>query len=325
MSIRHVTATWAEMVKLSHSVFALPFAVTAAFLAGRELPAGRPAWGQLALVVLCMVAARSVAMTFNRIVDADVDARNPRTMTRPIPAGRIGLPAAWTCFALAAAGFLLGCAGFAVCYDNFWPIGLAVPVLAYLCGYSLCKWFTRWSHFYLGSAIALSPLAAWLAVHPASVGWPAVILTAAVTLWIGGFDIIYACQDVAFDRAEGLHSLPARLGVAPSLTIARLAHGGTVFLLAALGHVAALGWLYWSGVAVVAVLLFVENAMVGADDLSRVNVAFFTLNGMVSLALGAVSVIDVLLGLSPPGFRAWLPPVAVLGGHLQTWIAGAGS
>jgi len=291
--------TWGEMVRFSHSVFALPFAVMAAFLAGRQLPRGRPYMGQLLLIVLCMVLARSVAMTFNRIADRDIDARNPRTQNRPLQTGRISLSAAWQFAALAAGGFGVCCAAFGVFYSNPWPLLLALPVLVYLCGYSYTKRFTSWSHFVLGSAIAVSPVAAWLAVHPASLGWPAVILMAGVTLWIGGFDIIYACQDMDIDRRDGLHSLPALLGPAAALWIARCAHAGTIVLLLMLGVVTGMGWLYLAGVAAVAVLLLVENLLVRADDFSRVNLAFFTVNGVVSLVLGAVAVIDVLLGLGP--------------------------
>ena len=301
MSVVSTTKTWGEMVKLSHSLFALPFAIIAAFLAGRELEAGRPAWVQLVLLVLCMVAARSVAMTFNRIVDADLDARNPRTSKRPIPAGSISKKQAWVFLAICAVGFVLSCAGFRLLYDNAWPVLLAGPVLLYLCGYSYSKLYTRWSHFYLGSAIAISPAAAWLAIDPNSIGWPAVLLVGAVTFWIGGFDIIYACQDIDFDRREGLHSLPAKVGPAAALWIARSAHALTVLLLAGVGIQAQLGWLYWIGVAMVAVLLTVENAMVRADDFSRVNLAFFTVNGIISVGLGIVAIADVLFDL-PPAF-----------------------
>ncbi|MCH9002408.1 MAG: 4-hydroxybenzoate octaprenyltransferase [Planctomycetes bacterium] len=156
---------WADMVKLSHSVFALPFALMAAFMAGRHIEGhGRPYWGQLGLVLVCMVAARSVAMTFNRIVDASLDARNPRTAMRPLPAGRLSLTAAWIMLAISTVTFGVGCLGFYVYYENTWPILLSGPVLLYLCGYSYTKRFTKWAHYYLGTAIALSPVAAWLAV-----------------------------------------------------------------------------------------------------------------------------------------------------------------
>ena len=298
----HVRATvkvvgqWAEMVKFSHSVFALPFALMATFLAARGTAARYPTPGQLGLIVACMVTARSVAMTFNRLVDAGLDARNPRTADRAISAGRISRGWALLFLAAAAAGFVASCAGFWWSDGNVIPLLLALPVLAYLCLYSYTKRFTRWSHFVLGSAIAFSPVAAWVAIDPASIGWPAVVLMGAVTLWIAGFDIIYACQDIDFDRREGLSSLPAGLGVGRALRLARLAHVGTVILLVLLMPLANLGWLYGLGVGAVALLLLVENALVRADDLSRVNVAFFTVNGIISVLLGVLTIADCLAG-----------------------------
>ncbi len=290
--------TWAEMIKFSHSIFALPFALMAAFLAGRNIDGQhRPYAGQLGLIILCMVAARSVAMTFNRIADARIDARNPRTANRPLPADRLTIGAAWVFLAVWAIVFVLSCAAFAVWFENPWPIRLCGPVLLYLCGYSYTKRFTRLSHFYLGSAIAFSPVAAWIAIHPQSLGLAAVALMAGVTLWIAGFDIIYACQDIEVDRAEGLHSLPSRLGPGPALWIARGCHALTVVLLAALAALASLGWLYLLGVGLVAVMLVVENSLVKADDFSRVNLAFFTINGVVSLVLGGLAIADILLRL----------------------------
>jgi 4-hydroxybenzoate polyprenyltransferase len=291
------------MVKFAHSVFALPFALMATFLAARaaflagETTHRYPSAGQLALIVVCMVAARSVAMTFNRIVDAAIDARNPRTAARAIPAGAVSRRQAILLMGAFAATFIAACGGFWWWYRNVIPLVLALPVLAYLCFYSYTKRFTRWSHFVLGSAIAFSPVAAWLAIDPASAGWPAVVLMGVVTLWIGGFDIIYACQDIGVDRREGLFSLPARMGPGPALWIARAAHAGTVVLLVVLMPLAGLGWLYGLGAAVVALLLLIENALVRANDFSRVNVAFFTVNGIISVLLGALAITDCLLGL----------------------------
>ncbi len=291
---------WGEMIKFSHSIFALPFAVMAAFLAGRHINGlGRPYAGQLVLLVVCMVAARSVAMTFNRIVDAAIDARNPRTASRPLPAGRLRVAAAHTFLALAVVTFGMACFAFHRFYGNVWPMVFSGPVLIYLCGYSFTKRFTCWSHLVLGSAIALSPVAAWVAIHPLSVGWPAVLLMGAVTFWIAGFDIIYACQDIEVDRREGLHSIPARLGPARALLMARLFHGSTVALLVALAVVASLGWLYLIGVAVAAVLLAVENSIVRPNDFSRVNLAFFTINGIVSIVLCILTLADILTNRPP--------------------------
>jgi len=286
---------WAEMVKLSHSVFALPFALTATFLAGRSIEGrGQPYWGQLGLIVLCMVAARSVAMTFNRIVDAEIDARNPRTAGRPLPVGKLSRVAAYAMLVLAAITFGVGCLGFHVFYDNTWPILLSGPVLTYLCGYSFTKRFTQWSHFYLGSAIALSPVAAWLAIHPASLGVPALLLMLIVTCWIAGFDILYACQDIDIDRRDGLFSLPARIGVTNALWIARASHLLAVAGLIGLVISARLGIIYGIGVAFAATLLLIQNILVRPTDLRRVNLAF-SLNGGVSILLAAAAITDVLV------------------------------
>lgn len=283
--------TWGEMVKFSHSAFALPFALFAAFLAGwPELRAG-----QVGLVLLCMVAARSAAMTFNRIVDAPFDARNPRTAGRALPRGLISARAAWAFFAASAAAFLAGCAGFWVYFGNAWPLRLGATVLAFLCYYSYTKRFTRWSHFVLGAGIAFAPVAAWIAINPATLGPAAWLLMAAVTCWIAGFDLIYACQDAAFDRSAGLHSVPARMGLAAALGLARGLHALTVAALVGVGVVSGAGALYYAGVVAVAALLAVENAIVSPRDLSRVNLAFFTINGVVGLAFGGLGILDVVL------------------------------
>jgi 4-hydroxybenzoate polyprenyltransferase len=283
--------TWAEMVKFPHSLFALPFAVLATFLAARpQLPTA----AQLALIVLCMVAARSAAMTFNRIVDARFDAENPRTAGRALPRGTIRVRAAWAFFLAACAVFVLGCAGFLWLHDNPWPLRLCLPVLALLCGYSFTKRFTRWSHVVLGFGIACAPVAAWIAIRPATLGAPAWLLLVAVTFWIGGFDLIYACQDTAFDRAHGLRSVPAQMGVAAALWLARAFHLLTASALVATGLTAHLGTLYYAGVAAVTVLLVIENALVSPRNLSRANVAFFTVNGIVGLVLGICGVLDII-------------------------------
>jgi len=284
--------TWAEMIKLEHSVFALPFALLATFLAARP---HRPSATQLVLILVCMVAARSAAMTFNRLVDADLDARNPRTAGRALPRGLITPRAAWGFFLAACFLFLGGCAGFWLWCDNPWPLRLAGPVLAWLLLYSYTKRFTAWSHLLLGVALALSPVAAWLAVNPATLGPAAWLLLVAVSFWVAGFDIIYACQDVDFDRAHRLHSLPARIGLAAALWLARGCHVLTVVALLGVGRAASLGKLYFVGVACVALLLAVENALVRADDLRRVNVAFFTVNGVVGLVLGLLGILDIVL------------------------------
>lgn len=286
--------TWGEMIKFSHSVFALPFAALATFLAARP---ALPSAVQLGLILVCMVAARSAAMTFNRLVDHEIDARNPRTAIRPLPRGTISRAAAWAFFIGACGVFVAGAAGFQFLQHpgNPWPLRLCLPVLAWLCFYSYTKRFTRWSHVVLGSGIAFAPVAAWIAISPSTFGPTAWLLMVAVTFWIAGFDLIYACQDVDFDRAEGLHSVPARLGVRTALWMARGFHAVTVVALVAVGMTAPLGVLYYFGVVVVALLLIVENAIVSPRDLSRVNLAFFTINGVVGLILGLLGVLDVLL------------------------------
>lgn len=288
--------TWAEMVKLSHSIFALPFAVMAALLAGRHIELiHHPQLGQFGLILICMVAARSVAMTFNRIVDARIDARNPRTAGRPIPTGKLSLHAANLMLVLATITFGMGCLAFYYYYENTWPILLSGPVLIYLCLYSLTKRFTRWSHLYLGSAIGLSPAAAWLAVHPDSLGATALALSLTVMCWIAGFDIIYACQDIEVDRKDNLHSLPSRIGPKRALLIARFLHALTVAGLVWIGSLEALGNAYWTGVVVVLALLVVENSLVRPGDYSKVNLAFFTMNGAVSVALAVALLVDLFV------------------------------
>ena len=294
MTLPAAVRTWGEMIKFSHSIFALPFAISAMMLAARSLPDGLPAWGQIGLIVLCMVAARSFAMTFNRIADAAIDARNPRTANRPIPAGRITSVQAWAFTIASAALFVPSCAMF-LRYEKRWPLPLAAPVLMLLAFYSYAKRFTAAAHLVLGVAIGFAPFAAWIAINPATLGWPAILLSAAVALWIAGFDLIYACQDVDVDRREGLFSIPARFGPAAALRLSRALHFATVALLIALGRIEHLGWIYFTGVAAVAILLTVEQSLVRPDDLSRVNLAFFTINGVVSILFAITGVTDLLI------------------------------
>jgi 4-hydroxybenzoate polyprenyltransferase len=285
---------WGEMIKFSHSIFALPFALVAAVLAG-HMSGGGPGWDQILLIVGCMVCARSFAMTANRCIDAELDACNPRTAKRAIPAGDISLRAAWAFAAAAATGFVLCCVGFWWHRDNPWPTILAIPLLGFLAGYSYSKRFTSLAHFWLGCAIASAPVAAWIAIDPRGVGVAAVALMVAAATWIAGFDIIYSCQDADFDRRAGLHSLPSRIGVAASLWVSRACHVVTVAVLALLPLTAPLGGWYVAGVVCVALLLVFEQSLVRAGDLSRVNLAFFTINGVVSLVFAAASIADVVL------------------------------
>ena len=292
MGIGRTVWTWGEMIKFSHSVFALPFALMAVFLAARSQ--GGPGAGQLALIIICMVAARSFAMTVNRLADAGIDARNPRTSVRALPAGRIQRRQAVAFAAISAALLVAACEGFRRWHGNAIPLRLAAPTLALLAGYSFSKRFTAFSHFLLGGVIGFAPLAAWIAIDPQSLGLPAVILSASVCLWIAGLDLIYACQDVEVDRREGLFSIPSRWGIGPALLLSRGCHVTTVVLLAILGRIEHLGIIYWIGLIATAVLLAIEQSLVRPNDLSRVNLAFFTLNGMVSLGLGAATIGDIV-------------------------------
>ncbi|MBX3395783.1 MAG: putative 4-hydroxybenzoate polyprenyltransferase [Phycisphaerae bacterium] len=294
MSTLATIRLWGEMVKFSHSVFALPFALLATFMAGRNMPGGFPRPAQLGLIVVCMIAARSFAMTFNRIADARIDANNPRTAGRPIPAGRMTIRQAMVYLQISALVFLTACGGFYLLYGNPWPALLAIPTLAGLSAYSFAKRFTTLAHFVLGAVIAFAPTAAWIAIHPATLGWPALLLTGAVLFWISGFDLIYACQDADIDRRDGLFSIPARFGIARALLISRIAHVATVALLIALGWTTERNWLYWTAVGITALLLASEQAVVKPNDLSRVNLAFFTLNGFVSILFASAAIADLI-------------------------------
>jgi 4-hydroxybenzoate polyprenyltransferase len=276
----HRLRSFLEMIRFSHTIFALPFALLSAALAWQEVPfRGLDLLG----VLLCMVFARSAAMAFNRLMDRDVDAANPRTARRHLPAGLLTPAAVW--------GFTIGCAlAFilsTLLFRNPWPLYLAAPVLAFIGGYSLTKRFTALSHFWLGASLCLAPVAAWIAiVGPEHLAAP-VVLGLAVLFWVAGFDIFYACQDVDFDRQARLHSVPASLGVPASLRIAAGCHAVMVGLLLALYWAAAphLGLLYLVGIAAVAGLLVYEHWLVRPDDLSRVNQAFFHVNGIISVGL----------------------------------------
>jgi 4-hydroxybenzoate polyprenyltransferase len=275
-------------IRLSHSVFALPFALLGLLIGTRgQVP--EPAL--LGKVVAAMVLARSAAMGWNRLVDARFDASNPRTAGRALPARRASSRGMALFTALCAAGFV----GVAATINR--PCLLLSPaVLAVLLGYSLCKRFTELSHLALGLALALAPPAAYLASRGAvDADAPlALLLGLAVLCWVSGFDVIYACQDVEHDRREGLHSLPARLGVARALLLARALHAGMIAALCVLAVRADLGPASWSAIALVAVLLAVEHGLVRGGDLSRVNAAFFTLNGVVSLVFAALVGADLL-------------------------------
>jgi 4-hydroxybenzoate polyprenyltransferase len=270
---------YGRMIRFSHSVFALPFALSsAAIAAGRGI-----SWRQVAWILVAMVGARSAAMGFNRLADQGLDARNPRTAGRELPRGAISRGEVWV-FVVASAATLV------VAAAMLNPLCLALSPVALLVvfGYSYTKRFTALSHVFLGLALAVAPMGAWLAVRGRFEA-PPVVLGLAVLFWVAGFDTIYACQDEAFDRAEGLHSLPARLGTRRALALARLFHVIAVALLAAVYPLAPLHPIYLAGVGVVAGLLIYEHSLVRADDLSRIDAAFFTVNGWISLGYFAVT------------------------------------
>ena len=283
----------ADDIKLHHSVFALPWAVLATVLAAHR--AGGLRVGQLLLVLACMVTARTVAMVANRVLDAGYDAANPRTARRAVAAGRVSRRFAWATLAGAAALFVGSAAAFWPLYGNRWPLVWSVPVLAVLVGYSLTKRFTWLCHAYLGVALALAPVCAWVAVAAGLAG-PPLWMAGAVVLWLAGFDILYACQDVAFDRSAGLHSVPARLGIGPALWVARAVHVGCLAMLVCLwATTPELGVAFAIGIGLTAALMAVEHAVVKPNDLSRMTLAFFVLNGVIGLTLGTLGVIDVAL------------------------------
>jgi 4-hydroxybenzoate polyprenyltransferase len=262
-----------EMIKWEHSIFALPFALCGAMLAANGLPATH----QLIWIVVAMVAARSAAMAFNRLADAAIDAANPRTRTRALPAGHLTPGFVATFVVISSAVFVLAAAQFNRLTLLLSPIALAVLLL-----YSYTKRFTRWSHLVLGIALGIAPAAAWIAVR-GSLDPRILLLTAAVTFWVGGFDVLYACQDFDFDRQAGLHSIPRFAGIARALWIARGFHAIMLLLLAVLVWSFGLGTMAIIGVVIVASLLGYEHSLVSAGDLSKLNAAFFTMNGVISV------------------------------------------
>ncbi len=277
---------WGRMVRLSHSLFALPFALAGAAL-GAAARGGVSA-RQIAWIVVAMVGARNAAMGFNRLADQAYDARNPRTSGRELPRGAISRGAVWA-FTVAL------CALFVLAAFELNPLcgWLSPMALAVVLGYSYTKRFTWTSHAILGLSLAMAPVGGWLAVTGsfAPVPW---ILASAVLLWVAGFDVIYACQDLEFDRAEGLHSLPARFGVGPALATARLLHAGAVAAMAGVGVAARLHPVYWAGLAVIALVLVREHRLVRKEDLSRLEAAFFDMNGIVSVVYLAVTLAALL-------------------------------
>lgn len=294
-----------EMIRFSHTVFALPFALLAAVMAW-TLPFANvevePSFGILQLVgiLLCMVFARSAAMAFNRLVDRQIDAENPRTENRHLAAGSLTVQSVVFFTVICSIGFVLSTLLF---LPNRWPIILSVPVLLFLFSYSYTKRFTSLAHFWLGTALMLAPVCAWIAVrgtyltaNPSDLMTP-IVLGAAVLLWVAGFDILYACQDADFDVKAKLHSVPSRLGVPRALKVAAMSHAGMVAMLVALPFTVGptLGPIYYVAVAAVAALLIYEHYLVSPDDLGRVNVAFFNVNAIVSIGLFLVVSLDLYI------------------------------
>jgi 4-hydroxybenzoate polyprenyltransferase len=281
-------ADYFSLVKFSHSVFALPFALQSAWLAAGGVPA---AW-TLFWIVFCAVAARTAAMGFNRLVDRAIDARNPRTAQREIPAGKLGVGSVRVLVCVSSLAFIAG--AFSLNPLAGW---LSFPVLLVLLGYSLVKRFSAAAHLALGLALALAPLGAWVAVRGEIAGdlAPVLWLALSVLTWVAGFDLIYACQDADFDRAEGLHSIPARFGIRTALRVSAVLHVFTVFGLASFWATSDLGWIHALATILAAGVLLWEHSLVKPDDLSRVDMAFFTLNGWMGVGLFLSLALDLAL------------------------------
>jgi 4-hydroxybenzoate polyprenyltransferase len=292
-----------ELVRFSHTIFALPFALSSAALAWKDKWLDQPiSWPEFCLdllgVLLCMVFARSAAMAFNRLADRNFDAANPRTAMRHLPRGLISPATVWNFTAVCALGFIASTLMFVVSSDNWWPFCLSVPTLLFICAYSYTKRFTILAHFWLGASLLLAPLAAWVAIRGLEHLATPLLLGLGVMFWVAGFDILYACQDVEFDRKARLASVPARFGVRFSLRVALACHVVMVASLLALFWVpdSHLGVIYLIGVAAVGVLLAYEHSLVRPDDLSRVNQAFFQVNGVISVGLFVVVLVQLALG-----------------------------
>lgn len=279
------TRTTLEMIKWEHSIFALPFALTAVLLASH----GAPAWRTLGWILVAMVTARSCAMAFNRWADADLDAANPRTRMRAIPAGLLSREFVLGFSILMGLGFVIASAEL-----NRLTLALAPFVLVVLLGYSYMKRVTRWSHLVLGLALGLAPSAAWIAVR-GSLDPRIVVLTLAVMLWVGGFDVLYACQDFEHDREAGLHSIPQAIGIPAAFRVARIMHLTMLGLLVWFGHLFHFGVAGWMGVAAAGALLAYEHAIVSPKDMRRMNAAFFTMNGVIAMVFLAFVAADLWL------------------------------
>ena len=283
---------FARDIKISHTLFALPWAILATFLAARET-SHRITTTKILLILGCMVTARTVAMAANRLLDARLDQLNPRTARRAIPSGALSRSFVASIALACALAFIACCYGFYYYYNNPWPIALSLPVLAFLAAYPFLKRFTRLCHYYLGAALALAPVCAWVAIS-GQISWPPLIMAVAVLLWTAGFDILYACQDYDSDVATGVHSVPAKVGIKKALWVARLTHAACAAALIAIGLVSpTLSTFYFIGAGLAIALLIVEHALVKPDDLSKITLAFFTINGIISLLVAAMGMVDI--------------------------------
>ncbi len=290
-----------NLIKFSHSIFALPFALVAMFLAARQTGQWFPGIGAFVLIIGCMVSARTFAMTFNRIVDRKFDAHNPRTRNRPSVTGALSVRWMTTALVISAAAFIAFTSGFWGLLHNPWPVMLAIPILGFIAFYSYTKRFTWLCHFVIGASLGLAPLSTWVALVPPRgplISIQIIWLALAVTTWTAGFDLLYAMQDIDIDRRDRLYSMPAQFGPRVTLIVSRLCHGCTLLALAAfgmaLGGGLVLGPVYWIGWITVTILLATEQALVKADDISRINLAFMTINGIVGLVFGVLSIAAIL-------------------------------
>ncbi len=311
-------ATFLDLIKFAHSIFALPFALIATFWAFRQLaisPFAAPGLGRLALILVCMVLARTFAMTVNRLVDRHYDALNPRTARRPSVTGHVSERFMRITIAFCIILFVAATELFDLFFHNPYPLYFALPVLAWLAIYSYTKRFTSLCHFWLGISLGLAPVSAWIAIAYGSstaatvTTLPAttpsssldlrlltiLLLGGGVALWVAGFDILYALQDEQFDRDHHLNSLPARLGRKNALHASRLCHLLTIFAFLALGHLGHFHTLYWIGFALAALLLLIEQSLISEKDISKINLAFMTANGLIGLTFGALAIADTLL------------------------------
>lgn len=285
MDIKRDLGVVCRMIKIEHSVFALPFAFIGAFLAA----GGWPGLFKLAVLTVAMVAVRSFAMAFNRFADLDIDRDNPRTQDRPLVTGELTKAFTIAFLVGTAVIFVAACALMNPLCLSLSPVALGLSAF-----YSYCKRFTYWCHFVLGAVLGLAPVAGWLCVDP-TFTLPAALYFCGVTMWVAGFDLLYACQDAEFDKGRGLYSIPARLGIPAALGISTVSHlNAAIFFLAA-GWAAGLDWLYFVVTGIVGLILLGEHLLVKADDMSRVNVAFFTMNGVIAVALFAGVLLDLFL------------------------------